>query len=153
VIHLPKPHLWKGFTKWTWVDRWGRRGTSCPYVPLCIVCFVRYMMSVVTICVKMRAFWDIAPYSLGVDCSKTTQRYIPGGSHVHTCCHENLKSYILCYLTGTVFQKTFTPTAIAVRVHSPLLVQSSWLLTGLLCAPWSAQESKHIIGICMFIGI
>jgi hypothetical protein len=64
---------------------------------------------------KMTAFWDIAPCSLGVDwrfrsadclhhqgdClysktsvySKTTQHLIPEGSRLHTHCHENLKSH------------------------------------------------------------
>jgi hypothetical protein len=42
---------------------------------------------------KMSVFWGVAQCSL-VEVNQTTWHNTPEGSHLHTRCHENLKSHL-----------------------------------------------------------
>jgi hypothetical protein len=125
----------------------------------------------------MRAFWDVAPCSLGVDwrfrgvyCLPspwwwrqfapvkrqytprgTTWRHIPEGSHLHTCCHESLKSYIVVLLL-TKQLLTHYSTSKFIHLHMWHLFMNKgecWVLYivlehgRLLCLAWNEAVAHH----------
>jgi hypothetical protein len=73
--------------------------------------------------------------------SETTWRYIPERSHLHTCCHENLKSY-LGHVPGNLFLYHTSFNSTVVNLGSSVNIVSGYGLDDRAIEVRSPAEAK-----------